>query len=97
MDILSNRKIFRKDLATAYHLRNTLGGTSYVAEALSDDLLREIHDRIEGSREEDLAFSSWPYIFSYAATYSAQSLAELDADIDLVAQNGSSGIRALCL
>jgi hypothetical protein len=78
------RDYHRSELDDARKKRSQLGAKSYVAAALTDDMLQEIDYRIETAWLPDLTYCYSPYVFGFVLQHDAETLADLDADIHLV-------------
>src|SRR5437879_1100982 len=67
--------------------RSALGAVSQVGEALSDNVLRTVHQKIENTNRRDLLYSYWPPVLGLVDSREISVLAQLDRDIELVLAN----------
>jgi hypothetical protein len=87
------RELCRFDVADARRKRDTLGASSHVAAALTDEILEAVDKAAVTLSIPDLQYSKSPYIFNFVAGHDIDAISELDADIDLVMTSTGSSRR----
>ena len=79
------RDFHRQDLKLVRERRDSLAQSSHVRQAMTDDLLNQLHQKIEGTADvADLNYSYWPCIFGFLTRATDEAITDLDGDLDLV-------------
>ncbi len=89
------RDFHRRDLTVARERRDTLPPSSHVRQAMTDELLDQLHARIEGTADvADLNYGYWPCIFGFLGRAPDDAIADLDRDLDLVLSHTAAARRS---
>jgi len=88
---LEDKQFYFEELASVRSKWNQLPKDSLVRHSLSDDVFQQIEEKIRQKTTQDLTYDFWPPVYGLLSLYSADVIAELDADLTMVAQRLGSG------
>jgi hypothetical protein len=86
-----DKQFYFEQLASVRSKRNQLTDDSILRQALSDDVLQQINHKIRQKATQDLHYDFWPPLYGWFCCRNSDAIAELDADLMMVAKRLGNG------
>lgn len=91
MDENEEKQVYFEELASVRAKRDKLPGDSLVREALSDEVLQLVYQKILEAAPDQLLYDFWPLLYGFFCLKSDEDIAALDADLMHVVQYVTPG------
>ena len=84
------KDVYRAMVYSVREKRDALGPDSPLGEAVTNELLQRVEERIEQTEVQDLTYGYWPFVFGLFDSLSEQRLNALDTALRLVLDKSDS-------